>query len=57
VKPKGERIDGPSRLRRLDLEDVLACPCGGRRRSLADIGRRAQRDAIVAIDDPGPRGG
>jgi len=28
------------------LEDVLACPCGGRRRIVADI---SEREAIVAI--------
>ena len=29
-----------------DLEDVLACPCGGRRRLVADI---SEREVIVAI--------
>jgi hypothetical protein len=43
------RIDWASLLLRVDLEDVLACPCGGRRRVVADIGQRAQREAIVAI--------
>ena len=37
VKPVGARIDWASLLRRVYLEDVLACPCGGRRRILADI--------------------
>jgi hypothetical protein len=49
VKPAGGRIDWASLLRRIYLEDVLACPCGGRRRLIADIGQRAQRDGIVAI--------
>jgi hypothetical protein len=49
VKPAGGRVDWASLPRRICLEDVLACPSGGRRRSLADIGQRAQRDAIVAM--------
>jgi hypothetical protein len=32
VQPVGARIDWASLLRRVYLEDVLACPCGGRRR-------------------------
>jgi hypothetical protein len=28
---------------------AVACPCGGRRRVVADIGQRAQREAIVAL--------
>jgi hypothetical protein len=36
-------------IRRVYLEDVLACPCGGRRRLVTDIGQRAQREAIVAL--------
>jgi len=46
VKPVGARIDWASLLRRVYLEDVLACPCGGRRRIIADI---QERDVIVAI--------
>jgi hypothetical protein len=33
-------------LKRIFLEDVRACPCGGRRRILADV---EDREAIVAI--------
>jgi hypothetical protein len=33
-------------LKRVLLEDVLACPCGGRRRILADV---QERSAVVAI--------
>jgi len=40
------RIDGASLLRRIYLEDVLACPCGGRRRLVAAID---EPSAIVAI--------
>ena len=40
------RIDWASLIRRVYLEDVLACPCGGRRRVVADI---SEREAIVAI--------
>ena len=46
VKPVGARIDWASLLRRIYLEDVLACPCGGRRSIVADI---TERDVIVAI--------
>jgi hypothetical protein len=46
VKPVGARIDWASLLRRVYLEEVLACPCGGRRRVIADI---TDRDVIVAI--------
>ncbi|WP_437912518.1 hypothetical protein WME73_36195 [Sorangium sp. So ce302] len=42
-------MDWASLIRRVYLDDVLACPCGGRRRVVADIGQRAQREAIVAI--------
>ncbi|WP_438038891.1 hypothetical protein [Sorangium sp. So ce128] len=42
-------MDWASLIRRVYLEDVLACPCVGRRRLVADIGQRAQREAIVAI--------
>jgi len=40
------RIDWASLLKRTYLEDVLACPCGGRRRILADI---TEPDVVVAI--------
>ncbi len=46
VKPVGARIDWASLLRRIYLEDVLACPCGGRRYIVADI---TEHDAIEAI--------
>lgn len=45
VKPVGARIDWASLLKRVYLEDVLACPCGGRRRTIADI---TERDVGVA---------
>ena len=48
VPPVGARMDWASLLRRVYLEDVLACPCGGRRRIIADI---QERDVIVAILD------
>ena len=37
VRPVGARIDWASLLKRIFLEDVLDCPCGGRRRVLADV--------------------
>jgi hypothetical protein len=40
------RIDWASLLRRVFLEDVLACPCGGRRRILSDV---TAPTAVVAI--------
>ncbi|XXT23955.1 transposase [Sorangium sp. So ce429] len=46
VRPVYARIDWASLIRRVYLEDVLACPCGGRRRVVADI---SEREAIVAI--------
>jgi hypothetical protein len=46
VKPVGARIDWASLLKRTFLEDILACPCGGRRRILADI---QERNVVVAI--------
>ena len=46
VSPCHARIDWASLLRRIYLEDVLACPCGGRRHVIADI---TDHDAIVAI--------
>jgi hypothetical protein len=46
VPPCYARIDWASLLRRIYLDDVLACPCGGRRYVVADIN---ERDAVVAI--------
>ncbi|WP_437518087.1 hypothetical protein [Sorangium sp. So ce1099] len=46
TKPVGARIDWASLLRRVYREDVLVCPCGGRRRLVADI---SEREVIVAI--------
>jgi len=46
VRPVGARIDWASLLRRVYLEDVLACPCGGRRAIVADI---TEPDVVVAI--------
>ncbi len=40
------RIDWASLIRRVFLEDVLRCPCGGRRRILSDV---TEPDAVVAI--------
>jgi hypothetical protein len=46
VRTTGARIDWASLMKRVFREDVLACPCGGRRRVIADI---QDRDVIVAI--------
>jgi hypothetical protein len=46
VRGKVARIDWASLLKRVFLEDVLACSCGGRRRILADV---QERSAIVTI--------
>ena len=46
VPPCYARIDWASLLRRVYLEDVLCCPCGGRRRVVAEV---TERDTIVAI--------
>ena len=46
ARSTGARIDWASLLKRGFREDVLACPCGGRRRVIADI---QDRDVIVAI--------
>jgi hypothetical protein len=51
VPPVGARIDWASLLRRIYLEDVLACPCGGPRRLVATIDEPA---AIKAILDRAP---
>jgi hypothetical protein len=47
VKPVGARIDWASLLRRIYLEDVLACPCGGRRRIIADVDDPSVIEAIL----------
>jgi formylglycine-generating enzyme required for sulfatase activity len=49
IRPVGARIDWASPLRRVDLEDVLAYTCGGRRQVLADL---LERDVVVAILAP-----
>jgi len=46
AKPVGQRIDWASLIRRTYLEDVLACPCGGRRYILADI---TEPEVVLAI--------
>jgi hypothetical protein len=46
AKPVGARIDWASLVRRTYLEDVLSCPCGGRRFIVADI---TERDVATAI--------
>ena len=46
VRPVFARIDWASLLKRVYLEDVLACPCGGRRRVIGDI---TQPEVITAI--------
>ena len=46
LTPCYARIDWATLLRRIYLDDVLACPCGGRRYVVAEIN---ERDAIVAI--------
>ena len=46
VKPGGSRIEWSELLRRSDLVDVLACPCGGRRAIVGDI---SDREVVVAI--------
>ena len=42
LTPVYARVDWASLLRRVYLEDVLACPCGGRRRIVADVTERAE---------------
>jgi hypothetical protein len=67
VPPPYGRIDWASLLRRGFLEDVLACPCGGRRRILAEVteptavvallehlGLPARAPPLAAARDPGP---
>jgi hypothetical protein len=44
--PPCARIDWASLLRRVYMDDVLACPCGGRRRIVADV---QDRDVVVEI--------
>ena len=46
MTPCYARIDWATLLRRIYLDDVLACPCGGRRYVVAEIN---ERDAIVSI--------
>ena len=46
VLPCYARIDWATLLRRVYLNDVLSCPCGGRRYVVAEIN---ERDAVVAI--------
>jgi hypothetical protein len=46
VPLQGVRIDWASLLKRVFLEDVLACPCGGRRRVIGDV---QDPDAVTAI--------
>jgi hypothetical protein len=46
MRAAGARLDWASLLKRVFLEVVLACPCGGRRRILADV---EEPSAIVAI--------
>jgi hypothetical protein len=46
VPAAGARIDWASLLKRVFWEDVLACPCGGRRRIVSDV---QDRDAVIAI--------
>jgi hypothetical protein len=48
VRGQGARIDWASLRKRVLLEDVLACPCGGRRRIVSDV---QERSAVVAILD------
>jgi hypothetical protein len=45
----GARIDWATLLRRVYLEDVLACPCGARRRIVADI---SEREVLVTLLEP-----
>ena len=47
VRPAFARIDWASLLWRVYLEDVLACPCGGRRRLVADVTEKATIEAIL----------
>jgi hypothetical protein len=46
VRPQGVRIDWASLLKRVFLQDALACPCGGRRPIVSDV---QQSSAVVAI--------
>jgi len=46
AKPVGARIDWATLIRHIYLEDVLACPCGGRRRVIAHI---EEPDVVAAI--------
>ena len=44
LPPPYSRIDWATLLRRVYLDDVLCCPCGGRRTVVADV---SDRDAVV----------
>jgi hypothetical protein len=46
VRSVYSRINWAALLKRIYLHDVLACPCGGRRRLLADI---TDKEIVVAI--------
>ena len=46
VKPVGSRIEWAKLLRRIDWVDVLGCPCGGRRATVADI---SDNEVVVAL--------
>jgi hypothetical protein len=46
IQSVGARIDWASLIRRVYLEDILACPCGGRRRVVADI---TEHEVVVTI--------
>jgi hypothetical protein len=48
VDPAGARIPWADLLRRIYLEDVLACPCGGRRRVIANIDDPSVISAILS---------
>ncbi|MEO5725776.1 MAG: hypothetical protein ABI134_23565 [Byssovorax sp.] len=46
VKPGGGRIAWAQLLRRVDLVDVVACPCGGRRAIVTDL---SDSEVVVAL--------
>jgi hypothetical protein len=48
LDPGGARIPWADLLRRIYLEDVLACPCGGRRRVVANIDDPVVVSAILS---------
>ncbi|MSP26597.1 MAG: hypothetical protein EXR75_15905 [Myxococcales bacterium] len=47
LSPCTGRIDWASLIRRVYLHDVLACPCGARRRIVADVNELDAIDAIL----------